>query len=92
MGGAASALGQFSGPAVDNTNTVNRPVTFTTDQAILYPGPRDLKIAAGDLILVHVFGTTDFAPAVRVSVDGTVQLPLIGIVALDGLTLHEAER
>lgn len=91
LGGAASALGQFSGPAVDNTNTVNRPVTFTTDQAILYPGPRDLKIAAGDLILVHVFGTTDFAPAVRVSVDGSVQLPLIGIVALDGLTLHEAE-
>lgn len=90
-GGAGSARAQFSGPAVDNTNTVNRPITFTTDPAILYPGPRDLKLAAGDLISVHVFGTADYSPPVRVSVDGSVQLPLIGIVPLDGLTLHEAE-
>jgi polysaccharide export outer membrane protein len=34
---------------------------------------------------------SDYNPVVRVSIDGSIQLPLIGILHVEGLTLHQAE-
>lgn len=89
-GGVASA--QFSGPALNSNAPVNLPTTLTTDPAILYPAGRDVRLMHGDLLAVHLYGTPDYAPPVRVELDGTIQLPLIGIVHVDGLTVTEAER
>jgi polysaccharide export outer membrane protein len=89
FGGSAEA--QFSGPAIGASTPVNRPVTPTTDPAILYPGARDIHVAQGDVLSVHLYGAPDYAPPVRVSLDGTIQLPLIGIVAVEGLTIHQTE-
>lgn len=58
-----------------------------------------LRIAAGDLLAVSVFGT-DYGCAAdkqvnceaRVSSSGTVSLPLIGSVAVEGQTTEEAAR
>jgi polysaccharide export outer membrane protein len=86
-----SAQAQFTGPALQTSPTANLPVKPTTDPAILYPAPRDIRLAQGDLVGFHLYGTTDYSPTVRVSEDGSVQLPLIGVVHIGGLTLQEAQ-
>jgi polysaccharide export outer membrane protein len=88
---AGVAQAQFSGPALGSSTSVNRTVTPTTDPAILYPVGRDVHLANGDLLVIHLYGMPDYAPPVRVGLDGTIQLPLIGSVHVEGLTLHEAE-
>jgi polysaccharide biosynthesis/export protein len=85
------AEAQFNGPALGASTTVNRRVTPTTDPSILYPALKDIRLGTGDLIAVHVYGFTDYSPTVRITLDGTVQLPLIGTVQVQGLPLHEAE-
>ena len=86
-----AARAQFSGPAPKPSAELNAPTEPTTDPAILYPGPREIHLLPGDQIAVHLYGNTDYAPTVRISLDGSVQLPLIGVIRLAGLTLHEAE-
>lgn len=82
---------QFSGPALGINTEVNPPITITTDRAILFPGHRDVFLGNGDILTVHLYGTTDYSPTVRINLDGMVQLPLIGNVSLEGLTLHQAQ-
>jgi polysaccharide export outer membrane protein len=85
------AQAQFSGPAPGPTTVVNPPVTITTDPAILYPGHRDVHLGTEDLLSIHIFGSTEYNPTARVGIDGTIQLPLIGSVQVDGLTIHQAQ-
>ncbi len=82
---------QYSGPSLGNGTAVNPPVTITTDPAILYPGPRDFYLGVQDLLSVHLYGSVDYAPNVRVSLDGSIDLPLIGSVHLADLTLSQAQ-
>jgi polysaccharide export outer membrane protein len=86
-----SALAQYTGPSLGSSSSVNLPMPPTTDPAILYPEPREIHLGRGDLFAVHLYGMADYAPAVRVSLDGSVQLPLIGAVHVEGLSLHEAQ-
>jgi len=91
LGGSAHA--QFNGPGLPPDSPVNLPLTPTTDMAILYPPAPDLNIGQGDLIAIHIFGAQDYLPSdVRVSVDGTIQLPFVGLVQMDGITVHAAEN
>jgi polysaccharide export outer membrane protein len=85
------AMAQFSGPALGISTPINPPVTITTDPAILYPANRDVYLWHDDLITIHLFESADYAPAVRVGLDGTIQLPLIGSVQVEGLTVHQAQ-
>lgn len=89
---AASARAQFSGPALTLPTQANLKMVPTTDPAILYPGPREILLSQGDLIAIHIFGNADYVPIVRVALDGTIQLPLIGLLTVDGLTVHQAEE
>ncbi len=82
--------GQFNGPAPKPYTGLNVPLVPTTDPAILYPGPRDLRLDVGDQIQIHIFGVSDYGPTLRVSLDGSVQIPLGGVVQVAGLTLHQA--
>ena len=86
-----AAKAQFSGPAVGPASTLNLPVKPTTDPAILYPAHRDIVLGQGDLLGIHLYGNPDYAPIVRISLDGAVQLPLIGNLHLAGLTVQQAE-
>jgi polysaccharide export outer membrane protein len=89
-GSAANA--QFSGPAVGASEQVNTTSAApTTDPAILYPASRDIILQQGDLLVVHIYGTIDYNPSARVSLDGTIQLPLIGRLQVQGLTVHQTE-
>jgi polysaccharide biosynthesis/export protein len=85
------AEAQFSGPALGIDTPVNPPVTITTDPAILFPANRDVYLWKDDLIAIHIYQSTDYSPAVRIGLDGSVQLPLIGTVQLEGLTVHQAQ-
>jgi polysaccharide export outer membrane protein len=85
------AEAQFSGPAVGPATQINPPVTITTDPAILYPGSRDIYLGQEDILTVHLYGNLDYAPTVRVAIDGTIQLPLIGSLQVQGLTVHQAQ-
>jgi polysaccharide export outer membrane protein len=88
---SGSAMAQFSGPSLGISTQVNPPVTITTDPAILYPANRDVYLWHDDLITVRIFGSSEYGPTVRVGLDGTIQLPLIGSVQVEGLTVHQAQ-
>jgi polysaccharide export outer membrane protein len=88
---SGSAMAQFSGPSLGISTPVNPPVTITTDPAILYPANRDVYLWHDDLITVRIFGSSEYGPTVRVGLDGTIQLPLIGSVQVEGLTVHQAQ-
>jgi polysaccharide export outer membrane protein len=88
---SSSAIAQFSGPALGISTPVNPPVTITTDPAILYPANRDVYLWHDDLITIRLFESADYIPTVRVGLDGTIQLPLIGSVQVEGLTVHQAQ-
>lgn len=88
--GGSAARAQFSGPAPSPSTSVNVPLVPTTDPAILYPPSRDLRLDVGDLLTIHIFNALDYNPSVRVSLDGSVQIPLGGLVPVAGLNLHQA--
>jgi polysaccharide biosynthesis/export protein len=85
------AHGQFSGPAPGPSTEVNPPVKITTDPAILFPGHREITLGRDDLLTIHLYASADYAPAVRVDLDGMIQLPLLGRVPVAGLTIHQSE-
>jgi polysaccharide biosynthesis/export protein len=88
----SAALGQFNGPSLGADTPVNPPVKITTDRAILYPGPRDFYLGIGDLLVIRLYGNQDYVPMVRVSLDGGIQVPLVGNLHVAGLTLQQAQE
>ena len=57
------------------------------------PGMRsDYIIGKEDLLELGVFQQPDLTRTVRVSGDGTISLPLLGVVPLEGLTTTQAEK
>jgi len=83
---------QFNGPTSLGTTEINRPVTLTTDQSILYPSTQDVVLTTGDQIAIKLFADPDYTPTARIAPDGTVLLPLIGVVHLAGLSVTKAEQ
>jgi polysaccharide biosynthesis/export protein len=92
LAGTTGAFAQFSGPATSSTSAYNQSLTVTTDPAILYPGERDVVLTVGDVITIRLFSDAEYTPSVRINNDGTVLLPLIGIVHLEGLSITKAEE
>jgi polysaccharide export outer membrane protein len=88
---AAHGVAQFSGPALSAPAVAPPQSPPTTDPAILYPDIKDIRIVPGDVLTIHLFASVDYQPVVRVALDGTVELPLIGVVNLNGLTVGEAQ-
>jgi polysaccharide export outer membrane protein len=92
----AWAYAQQAGAAASGTVQGVAPVQSTTssptplaNQSMLYPG-EDFQLAPGDLINVHVF-MQDYAQTVRLGLDGSVELPFIGSIHLEGLTVRAAQ-
>ena len=55
-----------------------------------YPG-EDFLLTPGDLLTVRVYGEMEYTPIVRIGLDGTVLLPYIGSLSLQGLTIRSAQ-
>jgi polysaccharide export outer membrane protein len=82
---------QDSGPLPGATaaQAAASPATPYANQSMLYPG-EDFHLGPGDLISVHVF-MQEYSQTVRLGSDGSVQLPFIGSVPLEGLTVRGAQ-
>ncbi len=50
---------------------------------------RDLRIGAGDLLEVSLYGMPDFKTDVRVSSGGEISLPMLGTVSVRGLSVEQ---
>ena len=85
-----AAAGQYNGPptTADRSNVS----ALTNDQSALFPNTPDTVLAPGDQITIRLFAETDYNISTRLGVDGSVLLPLIGIVNLRGLTISSAEQ
>jgi polysaccharide export outer membrane protein len=86
------AAAQFSGPGVKTANPHLNSEAITTDPALLHPANRSIYLNPGDVVTVHIFGAADYQPTVVVTLDSTLQLPLIGVVSVKGLTVDQAEN
>jgi len=60
--------------------------------AALAAAPPDYKLAAGDSIKVQVYQNPDLTVEARVSEDGTISYPLVGSVAIGGMSIPQAEK
>jgi polysaccharide export outer membrane protein len=86
--GAAAATGAMTG--AEPAQTAASPSTPLANQSMLYPG-EDFRLGPGDLISVGIFLQADYHATVRVGQDGSVQLPFIGSVHVEGLSVRAAQ-
>jgi polysaccharide export outer membrane protein len=78
-------------PMAAAARLVSAPASAAIDAAARM-GLGEYRIGAEDLIEVQVFGVDQLARTVRVNSFGMVSLPLIGAMAVGGMTSSEAER
>ena len=58
----------------------------------LPPPPSDAALGPGDLFEVRVFGEPQLSSTYEIAADGTINFPLVGVVAADGRTPVELEK
>ncbi len=63
-------------PPIGNTGSLTQEAAYT--------------LGAGDRIALDIFGVPEFSKEYQVLVDGTLNLPIIRSVSIQGLTLQEA--
>lgn len=75
-----------------------RPTTFVTglslSLALMMRAPyaqAEYRLAAGDIVDVSVYGRAELTRRAPVDVDGRISLPLLGGVAVAGLTVEDAQ-
>lgn len=88
-GAQAGTLDSGPLPGAVPAQAAASPTTPYANPSMLYPG-EDFHLDPGDLILVHVF-MQDYSQTVRLGADGSVHLPFIGSVPLQGLTVRAAQ-
>jgi len=88
-GAQAGTLDSGPLPGAAPAQAAASPTTQYANPSMLYPG-EDFHLDPGDLILVHVF-MQDYSQTVRLGADGSVHLPFIGSVPLQGLTVLAAQ-
>lgn len=89
----ATCSAQYTGVTPTSTPGLNIRHPLTTDQSILFPPDRDMVLLQNDLITVSVFGVNPpYTDVERIALDGTVRLPLAGIVHVSNLTIADAEK
>jgi polysaccharide biosynthesis/export protein len=64
----------------------------SAQQAAAVAGNSQYRLAAGDVIRISVYQSADLTLETRLTEAGTISYPLLGSVALAGLTVTEAEK
>lgn len=67
----------------------NKNLSFSPELNI--PTPKNYILAAGDEVLINVWGDSELNLKLKISPDGTIIIPNVGPVALSGLTIEAAE-
>lgn len=81
-----------SGSAHAVANGATLPAPDSTDAAGAYKGVDEYRIGAMDLLTISVFGAAELNQDVRVNSDGTISLPLIGMIHAGGKTSTEVQH
>ncbi len=68
------------------------PIPDTTDASGAYKGVDEYRIGPMDLLTISVFGAAELNQDLRVNSDGTISMPLIGIVQAGGKTSAELQH
>jgi polysaccharide biosynthesis/export protein len=55
-------------------------------------GEKEYYVEAGDVLNIHVFPAEEFSKEVTVQPDGTIELPLLGSIKVQGLAASELEK
>ena len=72
-----------------------RPIVIFLIVAMMIATPlgplnaQSFKVGKGDLLSVKVYGEDDLSMSARVSADGTIMMPFIGVVTVSGMTAEE---
>lgn len=81
--------------SIDWKNTIfgheiftDKNLTFEPD--LNMPTPKDYRLAAGDEILINVWGASEINLSQKISPEGVITIPNVGPVTLSGLTIDEA--
>jgi len=56
------------------------------------PAPADFPIGVADLLEISVYGVADFTKELRVNGTGTIRLPFLGEIPVEGLTPSQLEK
>ncbi|WP_157620128.1 SLBB domain-containing protein [Synechococcus sp. PCC 7335] len=85
-------------PAAVNSLDAATPVTTAAppNDGIIpssgFPTVESYTLGAGDQVRVDIFQLPEYSSEYEVLIDGTLSLPIVGQVAVAGLTLEQAER
>ncbi len=72
------------------SNSTSNQTSPGVSQTMLFPG-EDFRLQPGDLINVRLFGSPDYNVTVRIGLDGAVELPYIGSISLEGISVRTAQ-
>ena len=68
----------------------NRKLTFAPSLNI--PTPENYRLGAGDEIIIDVWGSNEATIRQTISPDGFINIPNLGVLRLNGMTVKEAEK
>ena len=66
----------------------NKSLSF--EPGLNIPTPKDYRLAAGDEVIINVWGASEMKFTQKISPDGFINIPNVGPVALSGLTVDQA--
>jgi polysaccharide biosynthesis/export protein len=67
-------------------------VALAQDQAVAPMQGQEYRLGAGDVVKITVYNNPDLTTEAEVSQNGSISFPLIGEIAIGGLTRGEAEK
>ena len=56
------------------------------------PTPDDYKLAAGDELIISIWGSSEANYINKITPDGTINIPDVGVIFISGLTVAQAEK
>ena len=68
------------------------PAALAADAAPAAPPTPEYRLGPGDIVKINVYGNSDLATETEVSLGGKISFPLVGEVAVGGLTRAQAEK
>lgn len=68
----------------------NRRLSFAPSLNI--PTPLNYRLGAGDEVIIDVWGSNEATIRQTISPDGFINIPNVGVVTLNGMTVREAEQ
>jgi len=87
----AAASAAKANPAGSSISSQAGGPLQTADAPVISPVTQAYVLQPADAVQISVFNEPDLSVTVRLSADGTIMYPLIGRVALSGLTVQQAQ-